>query len=291
MRRVLSLDGGGVRGIIQAYILCQIEKESERKLYQLFDLIVGTSTGALIALLIGSELTGDQILEIYLKESKTIFDEMPFSLNGMLRPRFDNSKFKKLAEKKFDGKMLYQLKTKVVCPAYCLDYGRPVLYRSFDPATQTTLCSEVAVAAAAAPTYFPPSKIGKLNMVDGGVFMNNPAAEAAATAFELFDNDFKLISIGNGVTPVCVAGLAHKNTGYVFWKDHILNIMFDGVSDLADDQCSRILGDKFIKINGILPGSINSDLSDHSNININRLIAFADDLWLQNKKKILKEIL
>lgn len=287
MKRILSLDGGGVRGIIQAYILNKIQKETRRPLWGLFDVIVGTSTGGLIALLIGSGFSGEEILEFYFSCSSIIFEKNKFSFGGIIKPKFSSSDFQILAENIFKGKMFSDMKTNIVCPAYCLDFGRPVLYRSFDSSVLPISCADLAVAISASPTYFKPKTVQKMAMIDGGVFMNNPAAEAAATAFELYGDDFKLLAIGNGSIPVCVPGSSQKNTGKIFWMDKIIDIMFDGVSDLADDQCSRILGNKFLRINSPLPGDINPDLADYSIGNIHKLIAFADDIWAEHKLQIL----
>lgn len=288
MKYILSLDGGGVRGIIQTYILNKIQKETRKPLWGLFDVIVGTSTGGLIALLIGAGFSGEEILEFYFHESGIIFEQNKFSFGGSIKPRFSSRGFQVLAENTFKGVMFSDMKTNIVCPAYCLDFGRPVLYRSFDPSVLPISCADLAVAISAAPTYFKPKTIQKMVMIDGGVFMNNPAAEAAATAFELYGDDFKLLAIGNGNVPVCVPRASQKNTGKIFWMDKIIDIMFDGVSDLADDQCRRILGDKFLRINSPFPGNINHDLADCSKDNIHKLIAFADEIWVSNKIEILR---
>lgn len=291
MKYVLSLDGGGVRGIVQAYMLSKIQKELNKPLWGKFDLIVGTSTGGLEALLIGAGFTGEQILEFYINESQNIFDKNTFSFDGVTKQRFSSKKFQKIANKVFGDLRLKDLKTKVVVPTYCLELGKHVIHRSYDSESNTALCSDLAVAISSAPTYFNPKNIQKISHIDGGIFMNNPATEAAITGIDLYGNDFKLLALGNGNPLLSISGEQATNASILFWFPIVLEIIFDAVSAFYDDQCRRLLKNRFLRINSVIPANIESRLDCCSSANIQKLIAFADEIWIMNKQHIIKEFL
>lgn len=199
---ILAIDGGGIRGVLPAKLLAELEAALERdgrsaRLRDHFDLICGTSTGAIIALALAMGLPAQRVLDLYKENARMIFG--PRFLLWPVRPwflsKYHNRNLEKLVRNIFKGNdggdtRLADLGTRVCIPAYDLLSASPRVFKTphhsefhrdlHIPAYQ------VALASGAAPTYFDPfsaeyNSIGTATMnpfklkVDGGIFANNPA--------------------------------------------------------------------------------------------------------------------
>lgn len=206
--RILSIDGGGTRGILPAVILDCIHKDFGKTPADLFDMYAGTSTGGIICLGLAAGLEPEKLVDLYLNESKNIFHESFFDrLSGLdehLRANYQNRRFKKILEEIFGNKTLADLhqdphfgkkgKEVMVCsfdlsPEREADRNcnyRPVIYHSsFIRDRQETLV-DLALRTSAGPTYFP---VYQKKFIDGGIAINNPAM--AAVAYAVNDSEAK----------------------------------------------------------------------------------------------------
>lgn len=199
--RILALSGGGVRGVYQATILRQLDEALDRPLRQHFDLIAGTSTGALIALSIAYGLAPGSVSNLYHEHGKRIFSPRRSWLQR--GPRYDQSELRAVLESYFGDATLGDLDVEVLIPATVVDHFEG---RVFSRADSQTSLVEAALSSSAAPTYFDPVRPGQLkrSFADGGVWANDPSFLAVSHA--LFDRGYdpehiKLLAIGTGRLP------------------------------------------------------------------------------------------
>ncbi|EMD96381.1 hypothetical protein COCC4DRAFT_155187 [Bipolaris maydis ATCC 48331] len=228
---LLSLDGGGVRGLSTLYILKSImdrlsrelEKNPPLKPCEVFDLIGGTSTGGLIAIMLGRlEMSVDECIDAYSELAADVFGEklhrLPVTIRGAVQPRFDSARLesairKVVAKGGASETALFNDGTERGCRTFVCSIDRDtkdmVRLRSYslpdEPAIRATVC-EAALATSAATTFFSPVSIGDRTFADGGFGANNPVDEVEGEAANIWcseTGDLKplvkcFISIGTG---------------------------------------------------------------------------------------------
>jgi len=217
---ILSIDGGGVRGIIPATMLAELESclqrldGGDKRLVDYFDLVAGTSTGGLITAMITAPskenpkrplLSAAEVLEYYQNYSSTIFPQFrhPFGrlwkkLVALGGPKYKARGFEHLLSKFFDDDLyLDSTLTSVLIPAFDIKLQQPVFFSSWkarrDPLLNAQL-RHVCRATSAAPTYFAPVQFSvvdktkeppesrEYHMIDGGIAVNNPTYVAITQA-------------------------------------------------------------------------------------------------------------
>jgi patatin-like phospholipase/acyl hydrolase len=284
--KILSIDGGGIRGIIPAMVLDHVERTVERPIAELFDVIAGTSTGGIIAL--GLTCAGDDgrpkfsaadVVDLYVDNGPEIF---PHEIFGRVRQFFEEKYSDEgledvLREELGDARLKDAL-TSVIVTAYDLQLRQPVFFRSerarIEPDRYDYAMHEVARATAAAPTYFEPAVVGEppLALIDGGVFATNPGMCAFVDAFagQARVEDTLLVSLGTGSATKPISVEAAKGWGLAGWARHILDVVFDGVSDTVDYQLAQILGGNYYRLQTTLDKA-NDDMDDASADNLENL--------------------
>lgn len=190
MKKVLTIDGGGVRGIVPALILVEIERRMGRPAHQLFDVIAGTSTGAFIGALATrnssthTPASANEIVELYRSEADQFFKKR--LLRWLSPPKYQGKSVETVLKKHLGDAELANTATRFIAPVYALRDERPrVHYFSTLAAKQVAgdnhLMWQVVRGATAAPTYFLPFDVPAINgpihttVIDGGVYANNPA--------------------------------------------------------------------------------------------------------------------
>jgi len=262
--KVLAIDGGGIRGIIPALILQEIENRTQRLISDLFDMLAGTSTGGIIAL--GMTLAGDggkpaksaqDIVGLYEREGSNIF---PGSLHETLHlealrgAKYAADGVEATLERYFGDARLKDALKPVVIPSYDIEKQTPVFFKSEkakgDP-SYDFLARQVARATSAAPTYFPPEKIDTADplqyyaLIDGGVIANNPAMCAYAEAIKMgcLDNDrgVLMVSLGTGELRHPIQYKDATGWGQLEWARPVLDIALQGSSATVDYQLQQLL--------------------------------------------------
>lgn len=255
--RILSIDGGGVRGLVPALILAEIERRTGRPIYQQFDLIVGTSTGSILALGLTRPSNADahkpaysaqDLVQLYRDHAQRIFPSSfaPLRyLRRIFRPKFSPHDVEAIYETYFEDVRLIEALTNVAIPAYDIENNRRLWFLSTTSSQGDLLMRDVVRGATAAPTYFAPARLsltspmspsGSVALVDGALFANNPSQDALLLGKKLRDEEGQsvlLLSIGTGRS-------ARKHTfeqawgwGVLGWMDPLLEIAF---SDPAIDE-------------------------------------------------------
>src|SRR3954453_3997505 len=195
--KVLAIDGGGIRGLIPALVLAEIETRTERPVSSLFDLVAGTSTGAILAcgLTRPNPMPAERLAAIYEEEGPQIFDDSLLkeitSLGGVIDERYDARELVRSLQRHLGDSRLGEAVTGILVTAYDLE-GRQALVLGRDDDVSMV---DAAHASSAAPTYFEPVQLGPRTLIDGGVFAINPAMLAFAEAQGQID---VLASLGTG---------------------------------------------------------------------------------------------
>ena len=170
----LSINGGGVKGLIALHQLEALYKIQGKNFFRNYDYMAGTSTGALCVALFAAGYSPSEAIDIYKNNLKDIFD------GGFLRrlrglSKYDNENLIEVANKFIGDIRLGDLKQKIIIPALNIDLNKTKMFKSFREDDKNFRLVDVIVASAAAPTFFPAHKVGGFFFQDGGLSHNNPS--------------------------------------------------------------------------------------------------------------------
>lgn len=211
--RILSIDGGGIRGVFPAAFLAEIEKRflDGSSIANHFDMIAGTSTGGIIALALAHGLTAQEALRIYTERGEQIFPrpvgvgKLTTLLRWVVKPKHDQLKLKEELLRIFGDKVLDNSRSRLVIPSFEGRHGEPFLYKTpHHPDYQKDRhkkFAHVALHTTAAPSYYPGVDEDGYVMIDGGIWANNPVMNALVDALACFDvarEDVRILSLGTG---------------------------------------------------------------------------------------------
>lgn len=204
--RILAIDGGGIRGIYPAYILQRMEEEFGIKYSEHFDLIVGTSTGSIIAAALATDYPIADVVKLYEKRGKQIFKRKLFGWGGLFASRYSSKSLYNELVRVFAELTLSDTKTKLVIPTTDIGNGCVHVIKSNydsnfirDPKRKIT---DTVLASCSAPTYFAPHISNNYLLADGGLWANNPSLVAlteAITRLGVNKDDISLLSLGTGI--------------------------------------------------------------------------------------------
>jgi uncharacterized protein len=295
--RVLSIDGGGIRGIIPATVLADLEVRAGRPVAELFDLIAGTSTGAVIASALtvpgedGPAYRASDVTELYVREGPNIFHRSVFdrirSLNGAIDERYPAEGLEGVLQAALGETRLRDTLTDVIVTAYETYLRQPFFFRSRrareDPAYDYPL-PVAARASSSAPTYFEAAHVAnessgdEYSLVDGGLFAANPAMVALAEVLrEGADRPVLLLSLGTGQHTRRYPFKEVKDWGALEWARPVIDMLLDGQSDATDFEAAQLMaargttpGDRYWRLQTELHKS-SDHLDDASPDNLHNL--------------------
>lgn len=278
---VLSIDGGGIRGIIPALVLAELERRTGRPTADLFGLIAGTSTGGILACALAKPdaLTADELVALYEQDGPKIFERSVWqsihSLGGLADEKYDDDALEDALGRYLADARLAETVTDVLIPSYDTERRRPEFFKSTrareDPSRDFELRA-VARATSSAPTYFEPALLRDRPLIDGGVFAVNPAMCALAEVLRYqSDAEVVLVSLGTGQLTRPFPYDDVKDWGLVGWARPLIDVVFDGASDVVDYQLTQLLGDdRFFRFQTELT-TASDDLDDASEENLRAL--------------------
>lgn len=261
--RILSIDGGGIRGIIPATFMAEIERRTQRPIAELFDLIAGTSTGGILAL--GITVPGDDGrprysardgLRLYEREGPVIFQQTIWqtlsTLANLIDEKYPSAPTEGVLERYFGDARLSDAVTDVLITAYDIERRIPWFFRSVRALTLPDYdfpMRFVARATSAAPTYFETARVDNEDgsdyyaLIDGGVFANNPTMCALVDAMRHYPgyDDYLVVSLGTGQFTRRIPYEQAKDWGLVGWVRPVIDILMHGVNETVDYQVQSLL--------------------------------------------------
>lgn len=245
IRRILAIDGGGVRGIIPVTLLAALEERSGLPIAEQFDLLAGTSTGGLIALALGLRIPAAEIAGMYRDLGVHVFGKGQFV--GLFTPKYQLRHLAEVLRRRFGNKKLGDSITRLLVPAYDVANKSLYVYKTAHHARLRVDYLEsmlrVACSTAAAPSYFEAYVEDGAALVDGGVWANNPTGLAAVEACSLLGwskDDIRILSIGCGQSPFdfprsggLLSMILNGHSFLPFKAPPIMRLMMKGQSDAA----------------------------------------------------------
>lgn len=213
--RILCLDGGGIRGLYSAQMLKRMKKDCNIDFYNDFDLIVGTSTGSILAGSIVKQIDIDKVIALYVNEGKKIFKKRWLSRIGLFASKYNPNPLKEQLKVIFENTTLGDIEKPLLINATDIGNSTQFVFKTtFNDQKDSNgnkkelvrdkeiLLSDAILASSSAPIFFPPHKVGNFLLADGGLWANSPVLVALAEAKKIFKtepNDVVVVSIGTGV--------------------------------------------------------------------------------------------
>ncbi|NBB70103.1 MAG: patatin [Alphaproteobacteria bacterium] len=327
--RILSLDGGGIRGVIPATVLAYLEDRLDRPIGEVFHLVAGTSTGGILAAGLaprrsGAAMTAAELVALYRDRGGEIFDRSFWhgfgSLGGLSDEKYPAGPLEGILTEKLGDLRLADLARELLVTAYDIERRSPHFFKSWrargtgadrpageNAATRDFFLRDVCRATSAAPTYFQPALASSRGgtrhaLIDGGVFANNPAMCAVASAMKIYAGQGQgrgqgrvrpfVVSLGTGLTERPIPYDEAKDWGLLAWARPALAVMFDGVSDTVGYELDQLLGRDHKRFDIALgadpadPAAPNDDMDDARPENIARLIDRAEALIAANRSRL-----
>lgn len=264
VKRILTIDGGGIRGLVSAVWLDALQQRlaaaGKGALHEHFDLVAGSSTGALIAAGLGIGMPAGQIVELYETFGDDVFPGAAERLwsrvtrsfsQGLSAPRYSPKGIERVLKRVFGERTLSSATPRTMAIAYDTVTRHPLFFKSFKAEHADIPLWEVCRAATAAPSYFPAHlatvERRRRALIDGGVVANNPTACALAEAVRI-NGDASLdgivvLSVGTGQTTRPISEHEATTWGALEWAIPIIDVLFDGSADSVHYIAQQLLGD------------------------------------------------
>jgi patatin-like phospholipase/acyl hydrolase len=255
--KILSIDGGGIKGLYSACVINQIEEKYNCQMADYFDMICGTSTGGLIALALSTKRKAEEVADFYAEKGNQIFpyNSQLARFYGFLKQTFWGGKYsdktlKKVIEEFIGANTIMNDASTLLCiPSFNLTHGQPIVFKyphkegGFTRDGSLKMV-DVALATSAAPTYFPIAELDypqiKGLFVDGGVWSNNPTLCGLLEALTYFVGDdkefssYSILSISSITSSSGRRMEINKHKSFLGWRDKLFQTPLDGQNFFAD---------------------------------------------------------
>jgi patatin-like phospholipase/acyl hydrolase len=301
---ILSIDGGGIRGIIPAVVLAEVEKRLQEKsgnpdarLADYFDMVAGTSTGGILSCcyLHPERMPAEKAIELYAANGKRIFKKRIPILNAVLNlltSKYPVAGIEKALSDTFGACRLSQVNKHSLVTAYDIENRKSVFFtvpeaKEFEE--RDYYLKDIARATSAAPTYFKPATvksagIGQFTLVDGAMFANDPAlcalVEARKTVFEgkhrnPVIKDLYVVSIGTGKEAQALNAKKASRWGIAGWAVPVVDMLMTASPEVVSYQLKQLFNvagcsDCYVRLNPELCEA-KPDMDDASDKNIANL--------------------
>ena len=318
-KRILSIDGGGIKGIVPAVVLFHLEKHLKRlsnnpnsRIHDYFDLFSGASTGAII---IAGLLTPDshnqpkyttkEIIDLYIENGHIIFNASLFqeikSVSGLVNVKYDPEGLESVFNKYFGNNQLKDLLKPTLIPVYDLSRGKNYFFRQ--QKAQTSLRHNYYVrdllrSATSAITYFPPSQISTVDnkehrcFIDGGVFANNPALSAYAEFRyhnpELHAKDTMMLSLGTGRQSTHLDCEITASWGAAEWLYQGGFMTSNAISSVSDYQLNAVYdsASNYLRLDTSFDDSHSSSMDNTEKEYLDYLISLGENIANERQSDI-----
>ncbi len=286
--KILSIDGGGIKGVFPVNVLKNIKDEMGINFSKEFDLIAGTSTGSVIAASLATEYPLDQVVDMYENRAAEVFKNNKMAFKGIRKSKYSNKKFTLEVYEALGNIMMDETKTDLMLTAADISEGKPVI---FDKSNRDLTVSDAVIASCAAPVYFKPHRIGENYYIDGGIWANNPTLVSIIHAMKKYNlrlEDIVVMSLGTGYNKaICfngdVASMDESNWGALKWGNNLTELLFV-IPKRGADKLSTMLLDKnrYLRLDFVTQKKI--PLDDLASIPV--LKRLGKRVYNRNKRKI-----
>lgn len=285
--KILSIDGGGIKGLYSSIILEAFE-ERYGPISDYFDMLVGTSTGGLIALALSLKISLEDISNLYEEKGNLIFKKSFFSRCKQIvcGGKYKSNNLKEELQNLFKNKKIYESNNLLCIPSYSITEARPYIFK-YDHKEgnynrdNKELYVDVALATSAAPTYFPVHNINGHQLIDGGIYVNNPTLVAITEALKYFvgkDKEFtslEVLSISSLEINNKEEAKVKNNRSFLNWGDKLFDTSMNAQNYMTDFMMKTLseLNNLPIKYKRIKSGKVSGkyvalDKSDKATIDI-----------------------
>ena len=285
--KILSIDGGGIKGTFVASFLAELEKKyckSGENAASYFDLIVGTSTGGILALGLGLGMKATDILNFYQEYGPQIFPQTNNHVKKFLKclrnkfkVKYDRTPLEIALKHIFQERKLGEAITRLVIPSFDLQTGEVHLHKTAHHERlqhdYNEFAYDVALATSAAPTYFPTYFLRNIPLIDGGIWANDPALVAITEAQTLLEqnvDDISMLSIGCTQEPLNISSSTKSEFG---WACHISDLFTRAQMSAASGSAQLLLSERYMRISPTVP---NGKFSLDGSQCINELISLGE---------------
>lgn len=254
-RKILTIDGGGIKGVFPAAFLAELEETTGKKISDHFDLIVGTSTGGIIALGLGLGIPANEILRFYEKHGPEIFagNRLLRWIRHLGRVKYDSTALERALESIFENRLLGESKNRLVVPG-TNSTGKVHIYKTSHHENferdYLVKAVDVALGTSAAPTYFRVHKMKDgTHVLDGGVWANNPTGIAVVEALTILGwsrDSISVLSVGCTTQPLDIGWVTKLSLGQLFWAPKVADLFMSSQSFSSHNTAQLLLGDNNI---------------------------------------------
>ena len=321
MKRILSIDGGGIRGIIPGMVLVSLEQKLKKQsnnpdahLSEYFDFFAGTSTGGILVSILlcphpndstKPRFSAQEALDIYLEHGTEIFTTSSWRrfLNqfGLLTELYDEHVLEKVLESYFGDMKLSQFIKPCIITAYNIELRKNHIFRQQKAIShgesRNFLLKDVCRATSAAPTYFSVAEIYSLAgtrypLVDGGVFAHSPAISALLEVLKTFKtfkiDDVHILSLGTGIAKNAYNYEDFKKKKAISIGPALVDIMTSSSSESNDYFLHQLFrsvqqSSNYIRLEPSNLSSIEPSLDAASKGNIQKIVSLADKMISDNE--------
>ena len=259
--RILSLDGGGIKGTFTAAVLAELERMTGKRLADYFDLITGTSTGGLIAIALGLGIPAEEVLDFYQREGPNIFPSMGIQrrvniLRWFCGPKYSATNLRNAIGCVVGNRRLGESKCRLAIPSFNAVNGDIYIFKTahherFKQDFKLPAI-EVALATSAAPTYFPALQAESgLSYIDGGIWANCPVTIGIVEALAVLGRttqDLEVLSIGTTDEPFYVE-YKRRNGGLFAWNKNLIFLQAQAQVAGSLAQAKVLLRNRFVRAN------------------------------------------
>lgn len=301
----LSIDGGGIRGLMPAIWLKMLHEELEEqgfsgKLSKVFDYVGGTSIGGILALGVAADLEPENLVNLLETRGEEVFPKKGQwkiklkTLGGLIGSRYNPTSLETLLQENFDPEWTFDDLNTNTLVTTCTTQGKPTLFRSFSNSDKGHKLWEIARCTSAAPTYFPAHNLSTHTdaFIDGGMWINNPSPLVATSIVQeghqgkFVPQNIYMLSLGTG--DMSLQTNLSKNSG-ILSAGSLINVLMNSNSHGNHETMQSFLGNHYYRVNPFISQNIDLAATDKKTLTILRGAA-EQDLAKREIKKFAKKV-
>lgn len=292
MKKILNIDGGGVRVYLPLLILNEIEKRTNQKISDIFDYFTGVSASSIVLSGILTKYSVSETLEILKNISKKIFYRSYFysikSGFGILNSKYSDYYVNQELETLYGSTLFHEIKKPLSILSYDINSNNPIYFNSYKEHHSHLPVWKIVRGSTAAPTYFPPFQLENHTLIDGGVVSNNLSEITFVNSIDYYgkEHDYLQLSLGTGLFQ---PNYNYTPSGLWSWSSSLLDVIFNASASYEMHLVKKMSKfenlKKFYRLNPKLDKSIALDDCN----------AFSDmekifEQWLENNQDFLNTI-